>query len=285
MVLEPEHPTPPSATPDRSASLPGGSPPTTRGDDNDPGKAQLLIVDDDPLVRRILATRLPMAGYEVAIAEDGKQAVELFEASPPDLVVLDIMLPKLDGFAVCRRLRAESNVPIIFLSALHSTNERIAGLELGADDYLPKPFSPRELEMRIAAILNRQTSTSVIPISAPPGTPNHHGIIKTTNLVIDTIRRQVTRNGLRLNLTYTEFSLLELLFQEPGEVVPRTTILEKLWGYPAQSAANLRVVDVYVARLRSKLELDPRNPELILTVRGTGYAAQGRTSVCCTTHN
>lgn len=267
MVLEPEHPT---------------SPPVASSDDDNPGKAQLLIVDDDPLVRRILVTRLPMAGYEVTVAEDGKQAVECFEACQPDLVVLDIMLPKLDGFAVCRRLRAESNVPIIFLSALHSTNERIAGLELGADDYLPKPFSPRELEMRIAAILNRQPSTGALPVSASPVPPNHRGIIKTTNLVIDTIRRQVTRDGLRLSLTYTEFSLLELLFEEPGEVVPRTTILEKLWGYPAQGAANLRVVDVYVARLRSKLEPDPRNPELILTVRGTGYAAQGRTKVSCT---
>lgn len=282
MVLEPEHPTSPPVATDRSASRPGDSPPVASSDDDNPGKAQLLIVDDDPLVRRILVTRLPMAGYEVTVAEDGKQAVECFEACQPDLVVLDIMLPKLDGFAVCRRLRAESNVPIIFLSALHSTNERIAGLELGADDYLPKPFSPRELEMRIAAILNRQPSTGALPVSASPVPPNHRGIIKTTNLVIDTIRRQVTRDGLRLSLTYTEFSLLELLFEEPGEVVPRTTILEKLWGYPAQGAANLRVVDVYVARLRSKLEPDPRNPELILTVRGTGYAAQGRTKVSCT---
>ena len=158
MVLEPEQPAQPSATSDLSASIPSGLPPAATGDAN-PGKRQLLIVDDDPLVRRILATRLPIAGYGVTVAEDGKRALELFHAGHTDLVVLDIMLPKLDGFAVCRRLRAESNVPIIFLSALHSTNERIAGLELGADDYLPKPFSPRELEVRIAAILNRQLST------------------------------------------------------------------------------------------------------------------------------
>jgi len=163
-------------------------------------------------------------------------------------------------------------VPIIFLSALDSISERVAGLDLGADDYLPKPFSPKELEARIATILRRvgQGSAASEPREPTPGT----GVMRLGDLVVDTNRRQVTRDGQRIALTYTEFSLLELLFREPGRVVPRAEILEQLWGYPPRRAADLRVVDVYVARLRGKLEPDPRNPELILTVRGTGYASQ-----------
>jgi DNA-binding response OmpR family regulator len=163
-------------------------------------------------------------------------------------------------------------VPIIFLSALDSISERVAGLDLGADDYLPKPFSPKELEARIATILRRvgQGSAATEPREPTTGT----GVMRLGDLVVDTNRRQVTRDGQRIALTYTEFSLLELLFREPGRVVPRAEILEQLWGYPPRRAADLRVVDVYVARLRGKLEPDPRNPELILTVRGTGYASQ-----------
>jgi len=240
---------------------------------------RLLVVDDEPAVRRILETRLRMAGYQVSLAADGEEALSLFRREKPDLVILDVMLPKLDGFAVCRQLRAESTVPIIIISALDTTSEKVSGLDLGADDYLPKPFAPKELEMRIAVILRRQeVSAAPRPVDSRDG---HHqsGIIRAGHLVIDTDRRQVTCNGERLGLTYTEFSLLELLFREPGAVVSRATILEELWGYPPRQATNLRVVDVYVARLRSKLEPDPRNPELILTVRGTGYVSQGVTTM------
>jgi DNA-binding response OmpR family regulator len=235
-------------------------------------RATLLVVDDEPAVRRVLVMRLQLAGYHVVCAEDGEQALALFHQEQPDLVVLDVMLPKLDGFAVCRRLRAESCVPIIFLSALDAISERVAGLDLGADDYLPKPFSPKELEARIATILRRfgRGSATAEPREQPSGS----GVMRVGDLVVDTNRRQVTRDGARIALTYTEFSLLELLFREPGRVVPRAEILEQLWGYPPRRAADLRVVDVYVARLRGKLEPDPRNPELILTVRGTGYASQ-----------
>jgi DNA-binding response OmpR family regulator len=232
----------------------------------------LLVVDDEAAVRRVLVMRLQMAGYRVICAEDGEQALTLFHQEQPDLVVLDVMLPKLDGFAVCRRLRAESCVPIIFLSALDAIAERVAGLDLGADDYLPKPFSPKELEARIATILRRVGRGSAG--SEPRDLPAGSGVLRVGDLVVDTNRRQVTRDGQRIALTYTEFSLLELLFREPGRVVPRAEILEQLWGYPPRRAADLRVVDVYVARLRGKLEPDPRNPELILTVRGTGYASQ-----------
>lgn len=242
-------------------------------------RKRLLVVDDEPAVRRILETRLRMAGYTVILAGDGEEALSQFYREQPDLVVLDVMLPKLDGFGVCRQLRAESSVPIIIVSALDNTSEKVAGLELGADDYLPKPFAPRELEMRIAAVLRRQEVAAVPQPSVPRESRHQTGIIRAGHLVIDTNRRQVTCKGERLGLTYTEFSLLELLFREPGTVVPRATILEELWGYPPRKATNLRVVDVYVARLRNKLEPDPRNPELILTVRGTGYVSQGVISV------
>ncbi|CZB12619.1 two component transcriptional regulator, winged helix family [Candidatus Synechococcus spongiarum] len=256
----------------------GPSPEEIQGAAATPPK-RVLVVDDEPAVRRILETRLRMAGYTVILAGDGEEALSQFYREQPDLVVLDVMLPKLDGFGVCRQLRAESSVPIIIVSALDNTSEKVAGLELGADDYLSKPFAPRELEMRIAAVLRRQEVAAVPQPSVPRESRHQTGIIRAGHLVIDTNRRQVTCKGERLGLTYTEFSLLELLFREPGTVVPRATILEELWGYPPRKATNLRVVDVYVARLRNKLEPDPRNPELILTVRGTGYVSQGVTSV------
>ena len=235
-------------------------------------KATILVVDDEAAVRRVLVMRLQLSGYKVICAEDGEQALEMFHSESPDLIVLDVMLPKLDGFAVCRRLRAESCVPIIFLSAVEAISERVAGLDLGADDYLPKPFSPKELEARIATILRRvgRGNAEIESREMPTG----QGVLCLGDLVVDTNRRQVTRAGERINLTYTEFSLLELLFRDPGRVVPRAEILEQLWGYPPRRSADLRVVDVYVARLRGKLEPDPRNPELILTVRGIGYSSQ-----------
>ena len=237
-----------------------------------PQKATVLVVDDEAAVRRVLVMRLQLSGYRVICAEDGEQALELFHSETPDLVVLDVMLPKLDGFAVCRRLRAESCVPIIFLSAVEAISERVAGLDLGADDYLPKPFSPKELEARIATILRRVGRGNAVVESRE--LPIGQGVLRLGELIVDTNRRQVTRGSERINLTYTEFSLLELLFRDPGHVVPRAEILEQLWGYPPRRAADLRVVDVYVARLRGKLEPDPRNPELILTVRGIGYSSQ-----------
>ena len=200
------------------------------------------------------------------------EAIEAIHRDKPDLVLLDVMMPKLDGYGVCQELRKESDVPIVMLTALGDVADRITGLELGADDYVVKPFSPKELEARIATILRRvgRGSASAEPREVQSGS----GVLRVGDLVVDTNRRQVTRDGERIGLTYTEFSLLELLFREPGRVVPRAEILEQLWGYPPRRAADLRVVDVYVARLRGKLEPDPRNPELILTVRGTGYASQ-----------
>lgn len=229
--------------------------------------AKILVVDDEAAVRRILTTRLSMAGYEVVVASDGEEALEVYERECPNLIVLDIMLPKLDGYGVCRELRKTSDVPIIMLSALGTIADRITGLDLGADDYLPKPFSPKELEARIQTILRRVEDNFQPPTST-------QGVIKIGRIEIDTNRRQVFRDSKRVSLTYTEFSLLEMLFRNPGETVPRAHILQELWGYPPRRTADLRVVDVYVARLRSKLENDPRNPELIITVRGIGYTSQ-----------
>ncbi|MEM8603299.1 MAG: response regulator [Cyanobacteria bacterium P01_H01_bin.121] len=230
-------------------------------------RAKILVVDDEAAVRRILDMRLSMAGFKVVTAIDGEEALEVFQREAPDLVVLDIMLPKLDGYGVCRQLRQESEVPIIMLSALGAIADRITGLDLGADDYLAKPFSPKELEARINSILRRIEDTSPAQAAA-------QGLIQIGRIQIDTNRRQVFREGERVSLTYTEFSLLEMLFRNPGQTVPRAQILQELWGYPPRRAADLRVVDVYVARLRSKLEVDARNPELIITVRGIGYTSQ-----------
>ena len=187
-------------------------------------KATVLVVDDEAAVRRVLVMRLQLSGYRVVCAEDGEQALELFHSESPDLVVLDVMLPKLDGFAVCRRLRAESCVPIIFLSAVDAISEKVAGLDLGADDYLPKPFSPKELEARISTILRRvgRGAAEIESRELPTG----QGVMCLGELVVDTNRRQVTRGAERINLTYTEFSLLELLFREPGEVDTPTAVQE-----------------------------------------------------------
>ena len=227
---------------------------------------KILIVDDEPALRLILTTRLSLAGYQVITAADGEEALEVFAKENPDLIVLDVMMPKMDGYGVCQALRQDSDVPIIMLTALGDVGDRITGLQLGADDYLAKPFSPKELEARIACVLRRVKDRR-------SGSDSDRTMIQVGTLRIDTRKRQVFREDRRIRLTHTEFSLLELLFNRNGEAVPRAEILQTLWGYAPRVQADMRVVDVHVARLRSKLEDDPRNPEVILTVRGTGYAA------------
>ena len=227
---------------------------------------KILIVDDEPALRLILTTRLSLAGYQVVAAADGEEALEVYAKEDPDLIVLDVMMPKMDGYGVCQALRQESNVPIIMLTALGDVGDGITGLQLGADDYLAKPFSPKELEARIACVLRRVKDRRNT-------VETDRTTIQVGTLRIDTRKRQVFREDRRIRLTHTEFSLLELLFNRNGEAVPRAEILQTLWGYAPRVQADMRVVDVHVARLRSKLEDDPRNPEVILTVRGTGYAA------------
>ncbi len=243
-------------------------------------RQKILVADDEASIRRILETRLKMVGYDVVTAEDGEEAVEVFNKTNPDLVVLDVMMPKMDGYGVTREIRRTSDVPIIILTALGDVSERITGLELGADDYVIKPFSPKELEARVKAVLRRTISKDVIiPASSSAagstaGGKNNKNIITTGAIKIDTARRQVYRKGERIRLTGMEFSLLELLVNNSGQAYSRNEILQHVWSYPADHRIDTRVVDVHISRLRSKLETDPTNPELILTARGIGYMFQ-----------
>ncbi len=234
-------------------------------------KQKILVVDDEASIRRILETRLKMAGYNVVTAEDGEEAVELFNKTNPDIVILDVMMPKMDGYGVTREIRRVSDVPIIILTALGDVSERITGLELGADDYVIKPFSPKELEARVKAVLRRTITKDV---TIPTGSKTTKNVITTGNIKIDTARRQVYRKNERIRLTGMEFSLLELLVNNSGSAFSRNEILQHVWAYPPDHRIDTRVVDVHISRLRSKLETDPANPELILTARGIGYMFQ-----------
>lgn len=240
-----------------------------QGEQSD-SKQKILVVDDEASIRRILETRLKMAGYNVVTAEDGEEAVELFNKTNPDIVILDVMMPKMDGYGVTREIRRVSDIPIIILTALGDVSERITGLELGADDYVIKPFSPKELEARVKAVLRRTVSKDV---TIPTGKTTKN-VITTGNIKIDTARRQVYRKNERIRLTGMEFSLLELLVNNSGTAYSRNEILQHVWAYPPDHRIDTRVVDVHISRLRSKLETDPANPELILTARGIGYMFQ-----------
>jgi OmpR family response regulator RpaB len=231
-------------------------------------KEKILVVDDEASIRRILETRLSMIGYNVVTAADGEEAIIVFRKELPNLIVLDVMMPKLDGYGVCQEIRRESNVPIIMLTALGDVADRITGLELGADDYVIKPFSPKELEARIRSVFRRVEKVNF--------TPNvlNSGVLKIGSIKIDTNRRQVYKNSERIRLTGMEFSLLELLVSRSGEAFSRAAILQEVWGYTPERHVDTRVVDVHISRLRAKLEEDPSNPDLILTARGTGYLFQ-----------
>lgn len=231
-------------------------------------KEKILVVDDDANIRQILETRLTISGYIVLLANDGEEALKLFRKESPDLIILDIMLPKIGGYEVCKRVRKESSVPIIMLTALGDISDRVMGLEFGADDYVVKPFSPKELEARIRSVFRR--------IKKPPEAKRVYEdqLMKIGSLTIDTQKRQVLRSGKRVRLTAMEFNLLELLINQPGERLSRSYILDSVWGYTPQRYVDTRVVDVHISRLRAKLEEDPSNPDYILTARGTGYMFQ-----------
>ncbi len=231
---------------------------------------KILVADDEASIRRILETRLSMQGYEIVTATDGEEAIAAFNKHNPDLIVLDVMMPKIDGYGVTREIRRTSDVPIIILTALGDVSERITGLELGADDYVIKPFSPKELEARVKAVLRRTSSKEV----SAPASKIAKNVITTGNIRIDTARRQVFRKNERIRLTGMEFSLLELLVNNSGQAYSRNEILQHVWSYPPDHRIDTRVVDVHISRLRSKLETDPANPELILTARGMGYMFQ-----------
>jgi DNA-binding response OmpR family regulator len=227
-----------------------------------------LLVDDDEAVRKVLSFPLERDGYSVVQAVDGEDALQRFGEQPVDLVVLDLMLPKLDGLEVCKQLRARSTVPIIMLTARDDELDKVLGLELGADDYVTKPFSIREFRSRTRALLRRARS----PRHEPESTSVQPVAID--GLMIDVSRRVVEMDGARVRLTYVEFELLSRLASMPGRVYSRRMLLEALWG--SADFRDPRTIDVHVRHLREKLERDSRNPEFILTVRSVGYRFRDR---------
>ncbi len=222
---------------------------------------KILVVDDDQAVRESLRRSLTFNGYTVDLAEDGEQALEKIAADRPDLAILDVMMPKLDGLDVCRRLRSEGDdLPVMMLTARDSVSERVAGLDAGADDYLPKPFALEELLARVRSLLRR----SALDVSS--GT--EAVALQFEDLTLDPETREVFRGERRISLTRTEFALLELLMSNPRRVLSRTAILEDVWGYDFPTSGN--ALEVYIGYLRRKTEAEGE-PRLIHTVRGVGY--------------
>jgi two-component system, OmpR family, response regulator len=224
---------------------------------------RILLVDDEESVQKLLAYPLRKEGYDVVPARDGEEALECFNEGSFDLIVLDVMLPKRDGFDVCRRLRARSPVPIIMLTAKSEEFDKVLGLELGADDYITKPFSMREFRSRVKAALRRVELVRERDVDGADE-PLHLG-----ELEIDLGKRAVSVRSEPVRLTYVEFEILATLARSPGRVFSRTSLLERLWGDSAYR--DPRTVDVHIRHLREKLERDPRDPEYIFTVRGVGY--------------
>ncbi|MBM7786205.1 MtrAB system response regulator MtrA [Tenggerimyces flavus] len=221
-------------------------------------KGRILVVDDDTALSEMLGIVLRSEGLESVFCESGEKALAKVRETKPDVVLLDLMLPGKDGIDVCREIRAESDVPIVMLTAKTDTVDVVLGLESGADDYVMKPFKPKELVARIRARLRR--NEQAVPESLTIG-----------DLAIDVPGHAVKRNGTSVSLTPLEFDLLVCLARKPWQVFSREQLLEQVWGY--RHAADTRLVNVHVQRLRSKIEKDPEHPEIVVTVRGVGYKA------------
>jgi two-component system, OmpR family, response regulator len=226
---------------------------------------KILVVEDDANLLETVRYNLRKEGYDTVIAVDGEQAVVTTRREKPDLIILDIMLPKLNGFEVCRILRKEMTVPILMLTAKVDETDKVVGLEIGADDYMTKPFSMRELLARVHAMLRRAKITK-----SPPSSPQS---FKIGALEIDTARHMASLSGATLDLSPKEFDLLAFLARNKGLVFSREQLLEKVWGY--DFAGDTRTVDVHIRWLRQKIEADPARPGYLLTVRGTGYKLEG----------
>ncbi|HZO63067.1 MAG TPA: response regulator transcription factor [Gaiellaceae bacterium] len=226
-----------------------------------PDSATILLVDDEESVQKLLTYPLERDGYRVVQARDGDEALARFDAEPIDLVVLDVMLPRLDGLEVCKRLRARGSVPIVMLTARDDELDKVVGLELGADDYITKPFSIREFRSRVRALLRRASS--------PRHQPEEEAVLELEGLRIDPARRSVELDGRPVQVTYVEFELLHALARRPGRVFTRQALLEAIRG--GSDYREPRTIDVHVRHLREKLERDPRDPRFLLTVRGVGY--------------
>jgi DNA-binding response OmpR family regulator len=224
---------------------------------------RILLVDDEQSIQTLLSYPLRKEGYDVVQATDGRQALDRFDEQAFDLVVLDLMLPKLDGLEVCRRLRSKSAVPIIMLTAKSEEIDKVVGLELGADDYITKPFSMREFSSRVKAALRR------VQMSRPAETAPDEVPLVVSNLRIDFSKRTVRVRGDEAQLTYVEFELLSTLARNPGRVFTRDMLLARIWGDSAYR--DPRTIDVHIRHLREKIEREPKDPEYLFTVRGVGY--------------
>jgi DNA-binding response OmpR family regulator len=224
--------------------------------------APILVVDDDPKILQLVRMYLEREGFTVVTASDGVAAVAALRERPPRLMVLDVMLPTIDGFGVLRAARADSDVPVLMLSARGNTADRVSGLASGADDYLPKPFSPAELVVRVKALLRRSA----------PRTTDGTTLLELGDLVIDRDRHEVRRGIDRVDLTESELTLLVALVTASGRIVTREALLDSLYG-EGESEVLDRTIDVYIRRLRDKLDDDPERPRYIATVRGAGYRA------------
>jgi DNA-binding response OmpR family regulator len=232
-----------------------------------PDASTILLVDDEDAVQKLLTYPLEREGFRVVHARDGEEALRRFGEEDVDLVVLDLMLPRLDGLEVCKRLRAESSVPIIMLTARDDELDKVLGLELGADDYITKPFSIREFRSRVRALLRRAAAPRA-------GERGQDEVIDLGELRIDVPRRTVEVRGEEVQLTFVEFELLRILAAAPGRVFSRRQLLERLRG--GADYREPRTIDVHVRHLREKIESDPHEPQLILTVRGVGYRFRER---------
>ena len=234
-------------------------------------KRTILIVDDEKPIVDILVYNLQKEGYETLEANDGEEGVKIALEKKPDLVLLDIMLPKIDGLSVCKRIRHNLNIPILMLSAKDEEIDKILGLELGADDYVTKPFSVRELMARVKANLRKLDLAADKTVSEPKNQPVevNTNIIEVGDLSLDLDKFEVKARGEIIDLTLREFEVLKYLAKQPGQVITREILLEKVWGY--EYYGDIRTVDVTVRRIREKIELDTSSPRILITKRGVGY--------------
>ncbi len=234
---------------------------------------KVLVVDDEQAIIDVLVYNLQKEGYQTLEATDGVTAVNMALEQKPDLMLLDIMLPKMDGLTVCKRVKNYLNIPILMLTAKDAEIDKIVGLELGADDYITKPFSVRELMARVKANLRKNEITNIIkeaPIEEMPAIEaNSDNIIKVNELELDLDRFEVKVRGEIIDLTLREFEVLKFLASQPGQVITRETLLEKVWGY--EYYGDIRTVDVTVRRIREKIEKDTSSPKILITKRGVGY--------------
>ena len=234
---------------------------------------KILIVDSENETRILLDEQLTTAGYKTVLSTNGKDGLNSFFNENPDLVIIDILLSKFDGYEVCKNIRETSHVPILILTGLNNISNRVMGLDLGADDYLIKPYSQKELQARIRSLLRR--SNNRIPTSKT----KKLNTIKVGSVIINMATQVISKNDLKIKLTPIEYKILALLIYNNGKTLSRLTILDNVWGYTPERVIDTRIVDVHISRLRTKIEDDPRRPDLIVTVRGLGYMFQEYKSI------